>query len=61
MAKDKQLLQSWIDTIRDEASEKLTPWESDFVDSVEDQLNRKGKLSDRQEEILEHIYAEKTP
>ena len=38
----------------------LTKWEEDFVTSVTDQFERRGSLSDRQIEILERIYAEKT-
>jgi hypothetical protein len=38
----------------------LTKWEEDFVESLTDQFQRKGWLSDRQFEILERIYAEKT-
>ena len=58
--KDKVLLLSWIDAIKDECSDNLSTWETDFVDSVEEQLNRYGKLSEKQEEILERIYAENT-
>lgn len=39
----------------------LTEWEENFVKSVRKQFDRKGTLSDRQIEILERIYAEKTP
>lgn len=58
--RDKEVLQEWISSIMDEAWEELTPWEQDFVSSVEQQLNRKGHLSFKQEDILEKIYAEKT-
>jgi hypothetical protein len=58
--KPQELLQQWIDDILEEASDNLSDWESSFVDSVHSQLNRKGQLSERQEEILEKIYAEKT-
>lgn len=37
-----------------------TPWEMNFLISIQDQFNRKGTLSDKQFEILERIYAEKT-
>jgi hypothetical protein len=39
---------------------ELTPWELDFLTSVKDQFDRKGVLTDRQFEVLEKIYAEKT-
>jgi hypothetical protein len=40
--------------------EKMSAWENNFVDSVADQLERKGSLSERQVEILERIH-EKLP
>lgn len=55
----KKVLQSWIDDcllIQD----KLSKWEYDFIESINDQLERRGLLSERQEEILEKIYAEMT-
>lgn len=58
--KSQDLLQGWIDSILAEASDDLTEWESNFIDSLQGQLTRKGSLSERQEEILERIYAEKT-
>ena len=58
----QEQLQDFIDAIREHASGSgLTSWESDFVDSVEDQLQARGRLSDRQIEILDRIYAERTP
>lgn len=38
----------------------LTKWEENFVSSISDQFDRRGSLSDKQFEILESIYAEKT-
>lgn len=52
-------LQDWIDKIKEEGRD-LTKWETDYVESVEDQLDRLGRLSEKQIEILERIYAEKT-
>lgn len=43
-----------------EASDKLTEWESNFVASVKKYLEDKGKLSPKQADVLERIYAEKT-
>lgn len=58
----KEQLQGFIDAIREHSSGSgLTSWESDFVDSVEDQLMARGRLSDRQVEILDRIYTERTP
>lgn len=58
--KSKEVLQSWIDAIKDEASDSLTDWETDFIDSIENQLEARSHLSEKQEEILERIYAQKT-
>jgi len=58
--KSKEILQSWIDAIKDEASDSLTDWETDFIESIENQLDARGQLSEKQEEILERIYAQKT-
>ena len=43
-----------------ESSDKLTEWESNFVSSVKIYLEKNGKLSPKQADILERIYAEKT-
>lgn len=56
----KEVLISWIEAIVDEASEKLSEWETNFVNSCYDQLQYKSSLSEKQEKILEKIYAEKT-
>lgn len=40
---------------------ELSKWEEDFVASVGQQLTERGRLSDRQVEVLDRIYAEKTP
>ena len=37
-------------------TDKLSPWEQNFLESVSDQYTRKGSLSDKQLEILERIY-----
>lgn len=42
----------WIVTVYDE----LTPWEQNFIDSLHEQFQNKGTLSDRQCEKLEQIY-----
>lgn len=38
----------------------LTKWEQSFMESITDQFERKRFLTDKQEEILERIYSEKT-
>lgn len=54
-----EILKSWLDAL-EEQPRKLTKWELDFTASLREQFDRKGWLSDRQIEILERIYAEKT-
>ncbi len=39
--------------------DSLTDWERKFVEDVEVQFDRRGSLTDRQEEILERICKEK--
>lgn len=38
----------------------MTDWENDFIDSVDKALDLFGSLTEKQEEILEKIYSEKT-
>ena len=59
MTKPWGVIEDWIDRCQ-HSSSGLTAWEQDFIDSLEDQFGRTGSISDRQEEILERIYAEKT-
>ncbi len=40
--------------------EKLNDWEERFVCDLEAYFERNGDLTDRQEEILERIYREKS-
>ena len=54
-----EIWREWIDACQT-ARRKLTDWESDFVNSIDDQLKERGNLSERQAEILEGIYANKT-
>lgn len=51
---------NWIETILDEASDELNEWESNFVNDISIKVLNGGTLTQRQEEILERIYAEKT-
>jgi hypothetical protein len=54
------MIREWIEAVN-EGGKGLTQWEISFMESITDQLERKGTLSERQIEILERIYAEKTP
>jgi hypothetical protein len=46
----RRMLEALIDR------EFLTKWESDFIQSIAEQFDKKGDLSDRQCEILERLY-----
>lgn len=51
---------NWVDTILDEASDELTDWEINFIESINNQLVSGRTLSQKQADIVERIYAEKT-
>lgn len=53
------VLRAWIEAL-ETPSKPLTPWELSFLESVSDQLERRGSLSASQIEHLERMYAEKT-
>lgn len=58
MTAKPEVIKDWIEQCI--LSHKLTKWERDFVESIQDQFDDTGSISGRQEEILERIYAEKT-
>jgi hypothetical protein len=60
MQQSSAVIAEWIRAIQED-SDGLTKWEQDFVDSLDEQVELHGRISDRQEEILERIYSEKTP
>jgi len=39
----------------------LSEWETTFCTSAQEQLDRTGHLSEKQQEILDRIYTEKVP
>lgn len=49
-----------LETI-ERAGVNLTVWEENFVESLRTQLTAGRDLSDKQVEILERIYAKRTP
>lgn len=59
MSNSPEVLRDWVEQCL-EHSHKLSKWELDFVESLSEQLERRGTLSERQQEILERIYTEKT-
>ena len=57
----KQVLLHWISSLDEPAiHETLSAWEQHFVASISFQVSRTGTLSEKQQNILEKIYAEKT-
>ena len=48
----------WVTELKD--ARGLTDWEKDFLESVGEQFREKEWLSEKQKEILERIYAERT-
>ena len=61
MSERFDVVAEWIRIVNEEAHKPLTDWEQSFMESVTDQFDRTGRISERQLEILERIYAEKTP
>jgi len=59
MKNKNEVIQDWIEQINNEGV-NLTDWEIQFMESITEQWDKWQRLSDRQEEILERIYAEKT-
>ena len=55
-----EVYRSWCEVILDEASDGLSDWETSFIESIGGQLNNNRQLTQRQAEILERIYSEKT-
>lgn len=54
------LRQQWIRDVNEEG-QGLSAWELGFMESITEQFERSGRLSEKQIETLERIYAEKTP
>lgn len=51
----------WLETIETEGRD-LTKWEEEFCQSIRERFDEgRFNLSEKQVEILERIYAEKTP
>ena len=55
-----EVLRQWAEAIQDHGR-GLTTWEMEFVGDVADRLDRDLPLSEKQEEVLERIYADRTP
>ena len=55
----QQAIQHMLQTL-ESPSKELTKWEENFLESITEQFQKRQSLSERQYEILERIYAEKT-
>lgn len=51
---------AWLAAIQTDGL-NLTPWEDDFVESLVQQREAGRRLTERQAEILERIYTDRTP
>jgi hypothetical protein len=56
------LVDHMLETLSDpsQVTQRFSPWEKSFLESVADQYARLGSLSPKQTAILERIYTEKT-
>lgn len=59
MLEDAQVIEDWINRVNEEGV-NLTKWELSFMESVTEQFEKWRTISDKQEEILERIYAQRT-
>lgn len=57
---DKPLIEHMLNACQEVAHRKLSKWEQDFIESISSQYEERGRLSEKQCEVLERIYAEKT-
>lgn len=55
----KEQIKMMLDAL-ETPSKELTKWEENFLESLADQFERKGTLSDKQFHTLDNIYTEKT-
>ena len=54
-----EILKDWLFQAMYKSTD-LTDWERNFLVSIDKQYRKTGKLSKKQQDILERIYAEKT-
>ncbi len=60
MTNKPETIDDWIDRVNTEGR-GLSEWQLGFMESITEQWEQKKWLSEKQEEILERIYANKTP
>lgn len=54
-----EVINHWLHTLETEGR-GLTPWEETFVSDLQAQIDETGTLSERQEDLVERLYADKT-
>lgn len=54
-----EIHKQWLEACTEE-DHRLTKWELGFVNDLTEQMDKGHSLSERQVEILERIYSEKT-
>jgi len=55
-----KVYREWIETILNEAEDRLSDWERNFIESISNQMDERGWISDKQVVVLERIYSSKT-
>lgn len=60
MTDDQRKLASHMLRELESPSKQLTNWEQNFIESVTEQFHDRDSLTDKQLQIIERIYAEKT-
>jgi hypothetical protein len=61
MDTDNKMLQEVNEAIEDGRLDDITPWESDFADSITGQIDVGGTLTRKQREILDRIHEKIRP
>lgn len=57
---DEEAIKQWLEACEDN-SERLNPWETNFIESMRGRIDRDWQLTDLQVQTLEKIYADRTP
>ena len=55
-----EVYRSWVDAVIDEATDRLSDWELNFINDIDDRLSGLRQLTQKQAEVLENIYAKYT-
>lgn len=57
---DEETIKQWVEACEDN-SERLTSWETNFVEACRSRIDHCWQLTDSMVQKLETIYAERTP